>query len=460
MVRTEASAPARSTGSRWGGRPGDPLGGVLNEALVALWVLMLALWVLWGVAEATHFHNDEGQYLRRARYFNYLFVEGDLSWRKWGDADATHTHPMLANYIVGGWLWAKGHDVTSLRARLPGEPSPGDDGSAPQRYAIDMNLVTQARQPMVAFGAGAVALLYLLGRALAGRVAGLAAAGLVLFSQLAQEYLVVARAESSLMFFSLLGLLLGLEATRRHPSGHLPAPWAATLGLALGLALAAKLTAALSLAAVAVWGALMAVQAARRDRAASPTNRLRQAWRAGRGWALALVVAVDLFVASNPHLYPDPLLHTMHLVEHRSDELERQQGERPAQAVENPLERPVRVLIGSLIDGVGVGSRGLPLEAVLAALGLTALGRRARQRWRHEHHFGTEAWVILVVLVYYVGTSIPLSIVWRRYFIPTLLLGTLLSGLGVGVIVRQILGPPTSVGGPRHRALKASPRPR
>jgi dolichyl-phosphate-mannose-protein mannosyltransferase len=412
---------------------------LLGEAMLVLGVLVAGLWVLGEAAGRVPFHNDEGFDISTAPYFEYLFLRRDVTRGEWRDNYVTHTQPMIGRYIIGGWLWSHGYNLQ----RLPRPPrwSLSPEENRRQGRIPNDALLAAARAPMVISAAGAVTLLYALGRVLAGAPAGLAAAALALGSPLAQEHLVRARPDSPLALFLLLALLLGLLGARPGHLGGLPIGWALAMGVALGLALGTKLTAALSLAAVLGWGMVVALLAATGDRGAdglAPWARLARAWTAARGWALAPAVAFGVFVLSNPHLYPDPLAHTFHLFASRREEGEIAQRYYPSTAVHDPLEAASYVLGRSLGSGTFTGSRGLPLEAALAAVGAAALLLGAWRDWRRTGRAPAAGLALSTAAVYFVATSALLQVAWDRYLVPTLLIGTLLSGLGVSAAVSQL----------------------
>jgi hypothetical protein len=402
------------------------------EALLALGVVLAALQVLADSARETELHNDESRYIARARFYYYLFVERDVGRSKWGDSIATHTQPMLANYVVGGWLYhVHDYDVRELDVART-ETTRTRSGRLIEREIVRATLLARAREPFVALGAGTVLLLYLLARRLANPLAGLVTAGLALGSPLSREYLVLVRSEAPLMFFTFLGLLLAMVGVARGRAMGLPAGWALASGLATGLALATKLTAALSLAVMAAWAGLAVLVAlAAAPRGAGLAGRLGRAWRAGRGWGLALVVATTVFVASNPHLYPEPIRHTRHLVLFRGEELERQREAYASIAVDGVLERAALVARESLLDSTATGALGIPFEPLTALLGLGLLAAGAWRGWRRDRHPGPWGLLLLTTLAYYLGTAAVVHIDWPRYYLPTLLFGTILSGFAV-----------------------------
>jgi Dolichyl-phosphate-mannose-protein mannosyltransferase len=404
------------------------------ELFLPLCVLVVALAVLRAGMSRVDFHGDEGRAIWLTRYFDLLFIRHDLANPEWGDNYWTHDHPFLTPYVIGAWLSARGYD-------LHGVPPPYDwnlsaeknhrDGRVP-----DDALLAEARAPMVFIAACAIVLLYLLGRVLGGAVAGLIAAALGVASPLDQKFLVRAVSDAPLVFFLLLGLLLGVLGMRRGRGGGLPIGWAAALGLALGLGLETKLTSLLSLVAILVWGALMAIMAAGRG----GPERIRAAWAAGRGWSLALLVALGVYVGSDPHLYPNPLLHTAHRFQQRVEDTELQESMAPREVVSSLPDRVRYVIDGSLVKETATGSRGLPLEAVLVIVGAAVLLARSRRVWQRSGRIPAEGLVLVTALLYFVGVSAGLFLGRPRYLVPTLLLGTLLSGVGLSATIRQLAG--------------------
>jgi 4-amino-4-deoxy-L-arabinose transferase-like glycosyltransferase len=370
-----------------------------------------------------------------------LFIRRDIRREEWhGDSNAAHTHPMISRYLMGGWLWLQGYDERRLPNRSYRWSLSLEENRRQGRVPSEA-LLAHARAPMVASGAGAIVVLYLLGRVLAGVTAGLVTAGLAIASPSAQEHLVRARPDPPFAFFFLLALLLGVLGVRRRRDGGLAIWWAVAVGLALGLAVGSKLTAVLSLATVVGWGMLVAILAARRRGAVSEMGwraGLGRAWVAGRGWALAVTVAGALFVASNPHLYPDPVLHTIHLFAHRAEQGEAARHQRPEVTTASVLEGVRFVLDGSVGRGSLSGSRGLPIEAALAAAGTVALAATTWRAWWRSGDVAASGLVLVTTLAYVVGTVAFLPVMWGRYLLPTVLLGALFSGLGAVAVARHV----------------------
>jgi 4-amino-4-deoxy-L-arabinose transferase-like glycosyltransferase len=388
--------------------------------------------VLGGAARRSSFDGDENLYMYRGRYFAHLFLNRDLANPEWGDNYWTHTQPMLTNYLVGGWLWVRGYDLFQMPP--PSRWGAGGRQNRAEGRVPGPELLLEARQPSVGITAAAALLLFALGCVLGSPPAGLAAGALLVASPLAQRFMVRALSEAPLAFFILLTLLLGLLGARRGRDGGLPARWALAVGVALGLALATKLTAALSFAALLGWALLVALAAGLRQ-SGSARARLARAWAAGCGWALALALALGVFVASNPHLYINPLEHTLHLVRQRADEMREQQRILPEDALYRPLERARFVFGGSLVEQTASGARRLPLEAGLAALGAAALLIRTWRGWRRTGFVPAEGLLLLTAAAYFGGVTAGLLLAWPHYLVPTLVLGIVLSCVGLATFL-------------------------
>ena len=420
-----------------------PFWRLLSEVSLAVGVLVAGLWILGDSARRLEIHGDEGMSIMTIPYFQYLFVDRDVRRKEWHDdrLNAVHTHPMISFYLMGAWLWVYGYDARQLPERsYRWSLSLAENrrqGRVPDQVLLDL-----ARAPMVASGAGAIVVLYLPGRVLAGIPSGVVVAGLALGNPSLHEHLVRAVPDPPFALFFLLALLLGVLGASRRRDGGLSIWWAVAVGVALGLAVASKLTAVLSLAAVAGWAVLVALVAVRRW-GGSPVwgwrAGLARAWTASRGWAVAILVAGGVFVASNPHLYPDPVLHTMHLFGHRIDQGEADQRRRPEVVTESIRERAAFVLDGSVGRGTLTGARGFPIEILLAAVGTIASAMAMWGEWRRGG-VAPVGLVLITGVAYVVGTVAFMPAMWGRYLLPTVLIGALLSGLGAGAVAHQVAG--------------------
>ncbi|HMK07799.1 MAG TPA: glycosyltransferase family 39 protein [Anaerolineales bacterium] len=202
-------------------------------------VVLLALlsgFVVLG-ADSVPFHPDETSWLFQSRDTEILLTQPlALAWRSDSPASAEMTYRLLnaplAKYVFGAaralirapasdvavdWDWSRSWEENVAAGALP-----------PSR------VLAAARVASAVLVALAVVVLYLCGRFLAGRGAGLAAAALLATNALALLHGRRAMAEGALTFAICLALL-GLLHADRHP-------WLA--GVATALAFAAKTSAA------------------------------------------------------------------------------------------------------------------------------------------------------------------------------------------------------------------------
>ncbi len=405
----------------------------LDIVLTAV-IFVVSLSVFWSAAHSASYHPDESDYIWTSRYFDYFIVSRDLDNEAWGDNLWTHTQPMMTRYLIGGWLWTRGYNLSTL-------PAPSYDwgqtyeenkraGHVPENW-----LLVEARIPSILLAAGSTVLLYWLGSMIAGPLAGIVAALLLLGNPLMREHIVRAIPEPALMFFVLLALWLAAVGTRRGRGGGLPAAWAVGVGAALGLAMQSKLTATFSVAAFGVWAlAVVALAAWRR----------REPWRevlaVAGSWAAVFGVAALVFVASNPHLYPNPIEHTIHLFRERTTTMHIQHEGNPHDATGGLADRIAYVTGGSLVVQPGLEEdhtrvwRGLPLALLLAPVGVWILARRSWRGSGGGRALPAEALVLLTMLAYFGGIAVTLHVYWSRYILPTYMLGGLLAGIGASAI--------------------------
>ncbi len=408
----------------------------IDLAITAI-VFIVALAVFWDAAHHSPYHPDESDYIWTSRYFDYLVVTRDLDNEAWDDNLWTHTQPMMTRYLIGGWLWVRGYNLSTLPAPAYDWGRTYDENRQAGHVPEDW-LLLEARVPSVALAVGSAVLLYWLGSMIAGPLAGVVAALLLLGNPLMRDHIVRAIPEPALMFFVLLALWLAAVGTRRGRGGGLPVAWALGVGAALGLAVQSKLTATFSVAAFGLWALAVVAAAIWRERAAGEAGR-RAVWRVAGSWALVFGAAILVFVASNPHLYPNPVEHTVHLYRERTATMDIQHDGNPHDATGGLIDRISYVTGGSLVAQPGLEEdhtrvwRGVPIALLLAPLGVWLLALRSWGEWRRGHRLPAEALVLLTTAAYFGGIALTLHVYWSRYILPTYMLAGLLAGIGAGV---------------------------
>ncbi|MFN8636242.1 MAG: glycosyltransferase family 39 protein [Chloroflexota bacterium] len=355
--------------------------------------------VLRGAALRQPFSVDESRWIATSRYFWITFVDGDLFGPEWAPNYVVLTHPPVARYVIGLGLWLQGWHPDDLNGRYDADRSRRYNvqaGNIPSRSLLDA-----ARRVMFAFALGAVLLLYVVGRSLGGPVAGATAVLLALACPLLTALWTRALAESILVFFTLLGFVLATRVVAARQKGADRERWSVGLGLAVGLATATKLSGALLAAGLAVYAL------ARTGLESWQARRLR-----GPGpWIDAGLAAILTFVLVNPLLYPNPLVRTTLLFEHRLDEMEQQAQGTPRLAIPPDLRvRAARMAQRTFYEyGAVRALTGLPLDGLLAALGVVIAGTGSWRAARKKAAPGPEAMLLCWAAVTFVVSTAALG---------------------------------------------------
>lgn len=417
-----------------------------SSIVVPAGVFLVAAFALLGRAGQVGYNTDEGQFISTAQYFEYVFRNGDVSGPQWDETYWTLTQPPITRYILGAAIWASGNPLPRVNLDHRIEEVRGPDRERfldPHTFANERQLAEQrrierpgsavlqaSRVPMALFGAGATALLFLLGRALAGTLAGLVAAAGLLLAPLSLTLLPRAHAEAPLLFFVLLGLFLGVRSTLNVERWTLNGMLA---GLATGLGAATKLPAVLGIGAFvafSVWAFVL--------------GRVRPGCVGSRAWrwsALATAVALVVMVAVNPFLWPNPPARMMAMLQFRQQELVGQRTLNAEDAVAESVPiRAALLLQRTFVTEMPLARRtGLPVEAALAVVGVAALGWRALRDRAVGGLVGPEALTLAWLATFLAGTAPNLGLDWQRYYLPTVGLGLVLVGVGAETLVGALL---------------------
>jgi hypothetical protein len=233
--------------------------------------------------------------------------------------------------------------------------------------------------------------------------------------------------EPPFIVFLLATLLVTLLAIKRGGARGPSMRWGVMAGALLGLAFASKLTAIIAIVAIVLWGGWTLLSGPLAQLLPTSLHLTIAGGQRSILWAL-LVVGVGLvtFVATNPFLYRDPVGRTLLLFQNRQTEMHTQAEVDPERAVTSIGQSARLVWRNSLIEDTWTESRlHRPVEAVLAVIGLGWLALRAV---RHR----AEAMVLLWVVGFFGGVTVGLGYVLDHYFVPTAIMGLILTGLTVG----------------------------
>jgi hypothetical protein len=405
----------------------------LVHALVAVGLFAWALGLFNAARAGVELQGDESSSISMSSYFRTLFLERNTRPGAWSPGYYTLTQPPGFRHVLGAGLWLQGHDLATLNEPFDWR-YPNDLEWQRQHGRLPTDeILRDARTVAILFGAGAVALLYVVAVQLDLPIGGIAAALTVSANPYIQLHFGRAKAESTFAFFLLLSVVLVLRSFGRPAGG--PRLWdAVPAGLALGLALSTKLTGILSIPALGL-ACLLAILSRR------PGSRLRGLSVRPLGWGcVAVAVCCALFVALNPFLWRDPLGRTYALFEFRRVEMIGQQQSYPDDAVYDLDDRVTRVLRRALVDDTwATTALGVPLDVPLAAIGLITLGIMAASDWRRTRHVGPASVFVLWLHAYLFGTIWGYSLDWERYVLPVYLFAALTSGIGLSVLLQHAL---------------------
>lgn len=390
------------------------------------------------------FHGDEAMQFHAAGDFATVFVErnpaalglhpdaepGARSERLLLNGSITPWSIGLALHLAGrgsdglppepGWNWELDYEANLAPGMRP----------APQ-------LLQLGRYPPALFFAFSIPLLYGIARHLGGTWSAALAAGLYALHPALLLNGRRAMMEGPLFFFGLLSVFCATMILRRR--GLDERRWWPALALAGGLALASKHSAPLFLGGALAWLWLDALL--RRDRRALQMTTGR--------CIVAALLALAVFLALSPALWPDPPQMLLRLVQTRGDLLQTQVrefqpggvgmslAERLAHLVTQPfLEPPMFYELPSWADHAVIRAevdawRASPLAGLRAdnvaglfltlmmLVGLAHALRSPAQR-------GLLAWLALTVTALLLN---PLP--WQRYYLPLLPVTCLLAATGM-----------------------------
>ncbi|MFN8633683.1 MAG: glycosyltransferase family 39 protein [Chloroflexota bacterium] len=421
--------------------------------LVALLVFLGSGAVFYDRAARVGYNTDEGQAIWPSQYFQFVFLEGQVSGPVWQENYWTLTQVPVYRYIIGAGIWLTGNSFLPLDLDFRRDEVSGPDRAKyfdPATYRDERKLAEQrrtprpsaealwgARLPMVVLGAGTAAMLFVLTAELAGglfgpalgALAGVVAAITFVAAPFVLTLLPRAHTEAPFLFFLVLALWLSVRAAARRSL-----TFGALAGLAAGLSAGSKLTGVLALAALGGFaaGAFVLAWLARRPsfrEHVGPRALLERAWR----WsAVAAVVGLLVFVAVDPFLWPDPVGKTREMLQFRQQEMFGQRTLNEELATpEGTMTRLGFLLRRSTLDEPWAGRRlGVPLEGVLAVGGLVVTGWSIVRDRHRGALVGPGAVVGLWLLVLILGTAPNLGIDWDRYYLPIVTVGLAFTGVG------------------------------
>jgi hypothetical protein len=406
------------------GRAGD--GGAVRirpALLVPLLLFALSLSVNLAHVATTEFHPDETRWINRAHYLTDLV---DPFGPTWEDQYLTRGQPPLGSYLMGLGLLLQGRDTDT-------------NGVWDFTYGADWNTISgampepddlaAARRTNAVVGAITVVVVFLIGNAIAGLVAGTAGGLLLALHPLHIWIASQALSDQLLILLVALALLTALRLGQSPSRGK-----ALALGILLGLGGATKLSPMLLAFPLAFYGiALLALAEmgwVSRAKARSLAPLL----------IVQPVIALATFVISYPYLWPAPVRRTWNLFQLRTQEMQEQSAAWPKVGISSPFEALDRIyqrltwqfsttgnLAEAVLRWIGIDTNVWGIELPLAILGGVVLALLVIRRGLTS---GTAlmAWLGAGQVA---AIVIGMKVDFYRYHLPIVLAACILAGLGV-----------------------------
>jgi 4-amino-4-deoxy-L-arabinose transferase-like glycosyltransferase len=415
-----------------GGSGGNPERRPASRSRFWLWVLLpillfsLSLSINLGRVDSTTFHPDESRWINRANYLpDYL----DPFGATWTDYYLTRGQPPLGSYLMGLGLLVQGRDSDTNAVwdfyfnqewnTFTGAMSEPDDLAA-------------GRRTNAVVGALTVAVVFFIGRTLAGNIAGTAAGLFLTFHSL--HIWIASQALSDQLLILILSLTF---YTALRLGEHPMRGKALLLGILLGLGGSAKLSPLLLAFPLAGYGVGLLLLARLRPLQSSKARTL------GSLLIIQPVIAFTTFVISYPYLWPSPMRRSWDLFAFRATEMRNQSANWPEVAIDGPVEALSRIYTQLTWQVTTIGDRA---EDILDRLGTP------KDIWSPDLLIaglgvGWLVWVILrrgitsgpALMAFLIASQFAAIVVgmrsdFYRYHLPIVLITAIMAGLGIRLI--------------------------
>lgn len=394
--------------------------------------------------EKTALHPDETRWLNRAHYLDDFI---DPFGPTWQDYYLTRGQPPGGSYLMGLGLLIQGQPRDSVEVWdfnygltwVEGE-DPGWNELAGATPSKDVLLAGRRTNAVV--GAVVVVLAYVVAMQLTNVVGGLAA-GLFLANHPLQITLATQALSDQLLALSLGVLFAAAFQFARKPNYG----WAVTMGVAIGVGGATKLAPLALSFALAGYGVLWLIWKWRTQRG--------EAWTLTSSrfglWLIAQpIIAGVTFIALYPYLWVSPIRNSLNLLDFRTTEMASQARILPHARVDNPVGAFMRYgqqlqgaysstrdAINSLGDLIGADFSGaVSLDLMIVAIGLILVIRMVIQYGL----WSPQALVIMLLAAEVGAVTVGLGVDFYRYYLPVLLVNSILVGVAFGELARVIGG--------------------
>lgn len=421
--RNSAGVPARSRSARWAW-----------NLLLAAFLFAVSFSINSAHLEGTELHPDETRWLNRAYYIQDF---GDPYGETWQDYYLTRGQPPGGSYLMGIGLLLQGQPVD---ANGVWDFHYGSDWNRTAGAVPDDDVLLAGRRTNAVVGALVVVLAFAVANLLTNRLGGVFAGLFLAYHPLHITLSTQALSDE------LLALSLAMTFVAAFKFASKPAfGWALVMGVSLGIGGATKLAPLALSFVLAAFGLIWLVSQARRH------GRQALRWPASRKGILLIVQPVIsgfVFVAMYPYLWVAPIRRSLELLDFRRTEMASQARIWPWAQVNNPKDAFMRYgeqlhdaasttkHVQQWIDrnlGVPIPSP-VGLDFVVVIIGGIVLLRMVIERGLWSPH----ALVALLMAAEVGAVTVGLGVDFYRYYLPVLLVNSVLAGVAAGAIATRI----------------------
>ena len=391
------------------------------------------------------FQFDEFEFVKKGFFYELFFLRHDATGPQWMNFENDPAQPKVGPYLYGATLSAAGYrDITAYFTRydtfkkgmgvnwyewLGKEPD-----QLPEAVRSTLPLVFVGRWVSLGFTIAMLGVVFWLSRLIGGYLYGLVALALLGFNPLLLAHGVYAMTDTFLLFFFSAGLLTALGFFRSLKS-HEPRMRAQAYTFSILFGILCALSAGVKVSGILlfVFGLIGLVLLFLLPRAVVQEKKTLIAH------ALIMTVTfVTVFIALHPFLYHQTFTRLPFMFTSRFEGELYYHTLYPATAVTSRVQALSLVVGRTLLPG-GYGNfnvGGIPIDLVLFLTGVFLLGRTMYRSHRRTHQVADESILLVWTTIVLASIAAYLRNDWPRYYLPSVMVVTLVEAYGITVFLR------------------------
>jgi 4-amino-4-deoxy-L-arabinose transferase-like glycosyltransferase len=391
------------------------------------------------------FQIDELEFVKKGLFYELFFLHRDTDNPQWTTLANDPRQPKVGPYIYGAVLHAAGYrDIAAYFSQYDtfkeGKTVRWDlwlwkePDQLPKAVRSTLPLVFVSRRVSLVFTLAMFAIVYLLSRLIGGYLSGLIALFLLGSNPLFRVHGFFAMTDSFLLFFFSVGLLTAFELLRSLKSQEVHVQNRAyTLSVLFGvwcaLAVGVKITGILLFGFGLIGLALLFFL----------PHAIVQKKKTLIVHAIIMTITfLTIFIALHPFLYHDTLPRLRMMFVGRLESALTYQKIYPSTAVTTRVQA-FKLVIGKTLLSGGYGNfhvGGIPIDLFLFLAGVVLLGKAIYRSYRRTHKVADESILLLWAFVTHVSIVAYLRNDWPRYYLPSIMVVTLVEAYALTVFLR------------------------